>query len=247
MKIWKCAAVAVSAAMTLTLLAGCNEDDPLEKAVVGENSFIMTLYPDIAPITCANFQSLVEEGFYNGLTFHRVVDEFVAQGGDPSGDGTGGSGKAITGEFAENGVNNTLSHTRGTVSMARADDYNSATCQFFICYTDLTYLDGTYASFGVVTEGMEVVDGFLDVPRSVGRMGEISVPETPIVIEHAAMIEADSAGNPRVQFVVDAKKAISSEGGADKPSEAEVSASETTAPLEEAVTETAASSEESVG
>lgn len=202
MKIWKCTACAVSAAVMLSLLAGCNKNDLLEKAVVGENSFIMTLYPDVAPITCENFQALVEDGFYNGLTFHRVVDEFVAQGGDPNGDGTGGSGKTITGEFSENGVDNSLSHTRGTVSMARADDYNSATCQFFICYEDLTYLDGTYASFAVVTEGMETVDKFLDVSRSKGRMGEISVPDTPIVIEYAGMIEADTAGNPRVQFVV---------------------------------------------
>ncbi|MBQ8515401.1 MAG: peptidylprolyl isomerase [Ruminococcus sp.] len=246
MRICKCAAAAVSAVMALSLLAGCSEDDPLEEAVVGKDSFIMTLYPDIAPITCANFQSLVEEGFYNGLTFHRVVDEFVAQGGDPSGDGTGGSGKAITGEFSENGVNNTLSHTRGTVSMARADDYNSATCQFFICYTDLTYLDGTYASFGVVTEGMEVVDGFLDVPRSVGRMGEISVPDTPIVIEHAAMIESDSAGNPRVQFVVDVKPGEASEKETDTAAE---TAPPETAPSETSSTETetAAVSEESVG
>ncbi|MBQ8687050.1 MAG: peptidylprolyl isomerase [Ruminococcus sp.] len=206
MKFWKCAACTISAAMALSLLAGCSKGDPLEKAVVGENSFIMTLYPDVAPITCENFQELVEDGFYNGLTFHRVVDEFIAQGGDPNGDGTGGSGTAITGEFSANGVSNSLSHTRGTVSMARADDYNSATCQFFICYEDLTYLDGTYASFGVVTEGMEVVDAFLDVPRSVGRMGETSVPDSPIVIEHAAVIEADTAGNPRVQFLISMEK-----------------------------------------
>ena len=203
MKIWKAAACAVSAAITLSLYTGCeSEGDFLETAVIGENSFIITLYPDIAPITCENFQSLVESGFYDGLTFHRVVDDFIAQGGDPNGDGTGGSGKTITGEFSKNGVSNTLSHVRGTVSMARADDYNSATCQFFICYTDLTYLDGTYAAFGTVTAGMEAVDRFLEVPRSVGRMGEISVPDTPIVMEHAVMIDADSAGNPRVQFVI---------------------------------------------
>ncbi len=187
--------------MVLSLLGGCNKENPFEGAKVGENSFIMTLYPEIAPATCENFRTLVEEGFYNGLTFHRVVDEFVAQGGDPNGDGTGGSGKAITGEFAQNGIENSLSHVRGTVSMARAEDFNSATCQFFICYEDATYLDGSYAAFGSVTEGMEAVDSFLTVPRSQGRMGEISVPDTPIYIQYAGEIEPDKEGNPRIQFI----------------------------------------------
>ncbi len=201
MKIQKFAACAAAAVIAMTSFSGCRESDPLENAVVGENSFIMTLYPDIAPITCENFKGLVEDGFYNGLTFHRVVDEFVAQGGDPNGDGTGSSGETITGEFSANGVANNLSHVRGTVSMARADDFNSAACQFFICYEDLTYLDGSYAAFASVTEGMEAVDSFLSVPRSIGRMGEISSPDNPIYILHAEMIEPDSAGNPRVQFV----------------------------------------------
>lgn len=202
MKIRKFTACAAAAVIAMTALSGCREDDPLEGAVVGENSFIMTLYPDIAPITCENFKGLVEDGFYNGLTFHRVVDEFVAQGGDPRGDGTGSSDDAITGEFSANGVANNLSHVRGTVSMARADEFNSATCQFFICYEDLTYLDGSYAAFASVTEGMETVDSFLSVPRSKGRMGEISSPDNPIYILHAEEIEADSAGNPRIQFVI---------------------------------------------
>ncbi|MGN0585620.1 MAG: peptidylprolyl isomerase [Ruminococcus sp.] len=202
MKLRRIAVCTAISAILLSTLNGCSKNDPFEGAIVGENSFIITLYPDIAPITCENFQELVENGFYNGLTFHRVVDKFVAQGGDPNGDGTGASDKAITGEFSANGVANNLSHVRGTVSMARAEDYNSATCQFFICYEDLTYLDGSYAAFGNVTEGMEVVDGFLRVPRDTGRMGEISSPVTPIYIQYAGIIDPDSAGNPRVQFLI---------------------------------------------
>lgn len=210
MKFMKLTACAACTAIALSGFTGCKKEDPLQGAVVGENSFVMTLYPDIAPETCENFQKLVDEGFYNGLTFHRIVDEFVAQGGDPNGDGTGGSDKTITGEFSANGVDNNLSHVRGTVSMARADDYNSATCQFFICYDNITYLDGQYAAFGSVTEGMEVVDGFLNVPRSVGRMGEVSVPETPVYIKAAASVEADAAGNPRVQFLIEYDKTYKS-------------------------------------
>ncbi len=206
MKKLRFTAYAVCAALALSGLTSCDEEDLLKGAVIGENSFVVTLYPEIAPETCENFQQLVDESFYNGLTFHRVVDGFVAQGGDPNGDGTGASSKAIKGEFSANGVDNNISHVRGTVSMARADDFDSATCQFFICYEDITYLDGQYAAFGSVTEGMEVVDGFLDVPRSIGRMGEISVPETPIYIKGAASIEADAAGNPRVQFLIDYDK-----------------------------------------
>lgn len=189
--------------VAVSIFSGCSKDNPLEGAVIGENSFIMTLYPDIAPITCENFQKLVDEGFYNGLTFHRVVDDFVVQGGDPNGDGTGASSESIKGEFSENGVSNNLSHVRTTVSMARADDFDSATCQFFICLSDLTYLDGSYAAFANVTEGMEVIDNFLNVPRSVGRMGELSSPDTPIYIKYAGTVEADSAGNPRIQFLID--------------------------------------------
>ncbi|MBR7085420.1 MAG: peptidylprolyl isomerase, partial [Oscillospiraceae bacterium] len=103
-------------------------------AALEENAFIITLYPDTAPITCENFEKLVSEGFYNGLTFHRVVDNFMAQGGDPEGTGMGGSEQTIKGEFASNGVENNLSHQRGIVSMARSQDPDSASSQFFICY-----------------------------------------------------------------------------------------------------------------
>ncbi len=144
------------------------------------DTFTIETAPQFAPETCANFLSLVEEGFYDGLTFHRVIDGFVAQGGDPDGNGTGGSGKNVKGEFAENGFEqNTLSHTRGVISMARrGGDMDSATSQFFICYDDATFLDGQYAAFGSVIEGMETVDKFLETERDSAGM-----PSAPIVIK----------------------------------------------------------------
>ncbi len=111
-----------------------------------------------APITAANFEKLVGEGFYDGLIFHRVISGFMIQGGDPTGTGMSGSGVNIKGEFAENGVNNPLSHKRGVISMARSSSPNSASSQFFICHADATFLDGKYAAFGHVTEGMDTVD-----------------------------------------------------------------------------------------
>lgn len=116
------------------------------------------LYPEIAPISCANFEKLVNEGFYNGLTFHRVIAGFMIQGGCPNGTGTGGPGWHIKGEFLANGVPNELKHTRGVLSMARAQDPNSAGSQFFIMHEDAPYLDGQYAAFGKVVSGIETVD-----------------------------------------------------------------------------------------
>ena len=116
------------------------------------------LDPKAAPITCENFEKLVKDGFYDGLKFHRVVDGFMAQGGDPNGDGTGGSKETIKGEFSANGVENSLSHTRGVVSMARSAMPNSASSQFFIMHQDAPHLNGQYAAFGKVVEGMDVVD-----------------------------------------------------------------------------------------
>ena len=155
------------------------------------SSFTVELYPQYAPETVENFVNLVSSGFYDGLTFHRVIDDFMAQGGDPDGTGTGGSEKKIHGEFVQNGfTQNTLSHTRGVISMARqSNDFNSASSQFFICYGDETFLDGQYAAFGKVIEGMEVVDSFLDVERTLGSDGQKSKPVTPIVIEKAEVIE----------------------------------------------------------
>lgn len=118
----------------------------------------LELYPEIAPITVENFEKLVNKGFYDGLTFHRVISGFMIQGGCPIGNGTGNSGEHIKGEFLSNGVVNNLKHTRGVISMARAADPNSASCQFFIMHEDAPHLDGSYAAFGKVIEGMEVVD-----------------------------------------------------------------------------------------
>ena len=124
-----------------------------------------------APITCANFVELAESGFYDGLTFHRIEPGFVIQGGDPNGNGTGGSEHDIVGEFAENGYKNDLSHVRGTISMARANDPNSASSQFFIMHQDNTGLDGKYAAFGTVTDGMDVVDAICE-DASNGTLSE---------------------------------------------------------------------------
>ncbi|MCM1043070.1 MAG: peptidylprolyl isomerase [Corallococcus sp.] len=120
------------------------------------------LYPEIAPNTVNNFLSLVNSGFYNGKIFHRVIRGFMIQGGCPEGTGTGGPGYRIFGEFTANGFNNTLKHERGVLSMARANDKNSAGSQFFIMHADAPHLDGSYASFGRVTEGMDVVDEIAD-------------------------------------------------------------------------------------
>ena len=117
---------------------------------------------DSAPITVTNFCKLANEGFYDGLTFHRIISGFMVQGGDPDGNGMGGSDETIKGEFSDNGVENTLSHTRGAISMARSQNMNSASSQFFIVHEDSTYLDGSYAVFGYVTEGIEVVDALAE-------------------------------------------------------------------------------------
>ena len=195
------------------LMTGCGKKDTAEStaettapAVVSntasDNSFIITLYPDVAPITCENFENLVSQGFYNGLTFHRVIEGFMAQGGDPQGTGMGGSDQTIKGEFSVNGVENTLSHQRGVVSMARSMDYDSASSQFFICYADCSSLDGSYAAFGEVTEGMNVVDSFLQVDRAMGGDGAMSAPTKPIIMETVELIDDDANGNPRVQVTM---------------------------------------------
>ena len=116
-----------------------------------------------APITCANFRKLVNEHFYDGLIFHRVINDFMIQGGDPTGTGRGGSKENIKGEFRSNGINNPISHKRGVISMARSQMFNSASSQFFICHADCEYLDGNYAAFGKVIEGMETVNEIASV------------------------------------------------------------------------------------
>lgn len=134
-----------------------------------------------APNTAANFASLVESGFYDGLTFHRIIDGFMMQGGDPNGDGTGGAETTIVGEFSANGYDNTLSHTRGAVSMARGNDYDSASSQFFIVQEDSTYLDGEYAVFGYVTEGMDIVDEICASALPTDDNGTIPADEQPVI------------------------------------------------------------------
>ena len=130
-----------------------------------ENGDVMKaeLYPEIAPTSVNNFVNLVQKGFYDGLIFHRVIAGFMIQGGDPLGNGTGGSDKTIKGEFSENGVENSISHVRGTISMARSQDYDSASSQFFIMHKDAPHLDGAYAAFGKVTKGQDIVDKIAEV------------------------------------------------------------------------------------
>ena len=141
------------------------------------------LYPDVAPITVDNFVSLVKKGFYDGLIFHRVIRGFMIQGGCPEGTGMGGPGYHIKGEFAQNGVQNDLKHTPGVISMARAMDPNSAGSQFFIMHETSPHLDGAYAAFGKVIEGMETVDNFLKIDRRMSFGGERSTPVEPIVMK----------------------------------------------------------------
>lgn len=153
----------VSLILCSSLLAcagGCGEKENPKVNIEFENgkNITMELYPDVAPKTVKNFVKLVEEGFYDGLTIHRIVPGFVIQGGDPLGNGTGGSDEHIKGEFLQNGVKNDLAHERGVVSMARASDFDSASSQFFIVLEDAPHLDGSYAAFGRVIEGMEVAD-----------------------------------------------------------------------------------------
>ena len=154
----------------------------IEIEVQGYGTIYCELDENVAPVTVQNFLDLAKAGFYDGLTFHRVVEGFVIQGGDPIGNGTGGSEQTITGEFLVNGYNNTLSHTRGVLSMARAMDYNSASSQFFIMHQDATYLDGQYAAFGYVTEGMDVVDAIVaNTPVQDIQSGFVAQENQPVI------------------------------------------------------------------
>jgi len=138
----------------------------------------LELYPEVAPITVENFTKLVNEGFYNGLTFHRIIPGFMIQGGCPEGTGMGGPGYTIKGEFAANGVNNPTKHDRGVISMARARHPDSAGSQFFIMHRPAPHLDGQYAAFGKVVEGMDVVDAIATTPTDYSDR-----PKTPVVIK----------------------------------------------------------------
>lgn len=139
---------------------------------------------DAAPITVENFMKLVKDGFYDGLTFHRIISGFMIQGGDPDGNGTGGSDQTIKGEFSANGVKNDISHVRGVISMARSQDNDSASSQFFIMHQDGTYLDGQYAAFGKVTEGIEIVDQICE--------------KTPVTDDNGTV---EAANQPRIESI----------------------------------------------
>lgn len=148
----------------------------------------LELDADVAPITVANFAKLANEGFYDGLTFHRIISGFMIQGGDPLGNGMGGSDQTIKGEFAVNGVKNSISHVRGTISMARSNSYNSASSQFFIVHEDSTFLDGQYAGFGKVTSGMEIVDKICEDVKVEDDNGTVLEENQP-VIEKVTMVD----------------------------------------------------------
>lgn len=172
----------------LLFLTGCSSDEETltgkhhaEIVVQDYGTIKVELDADQAPITVQNFIDLANSGFYDGLTFHRIIEGFMIQGGDPNGDGTGGSGHTIRGEFTQNGVNNTLSHTRGAISMARSSAMNSASSQFFIVHEDSTYLDGSYAVFGYVTEGMDVVDAIATSVTVEDSNGTVAKENQPVI------------------------------------------------------------------
>ena len=148
-----------------------------------EGKILIRLFPEVAPLSVSNFKNLVGNSFYNGLTIHRIVPNFVIQGGDPKGDGTGGSENTIFGEFSANGFTNNLSHVRGVVSMARSEDHDSASSQIFICHADATTLDGDYAAFGYVVFGLDTVDVI------AGLETDDSVPKLKVTIEKASFMK----------------------------------------------------------
>ena len=176
--------------LTCFLITGCSSDGD-DKMLSGKiNAEInikdygvikLELDADSAPITVTNFVNLVNDKFYDGLTVHRIIDGFMIQGGDPLGNGTGGSEKTIKGEFKNNGVENNISHTRGTISMARSQANDSASSQFFIVQSDSTFLDGSYAGFGHVTSGMEIVDKICKDTKTEDDNGTVKKENQPVI------------------------------------------------------------------
>lgn len=179
------AAILVAALVTTIVVAS----RPYYATIEIENygSIVVKLDKSEAPITVKNFVNLAESGFYDGLTFHRIIEDFMMQGGCPKGNGTGDSGTDIKGEFSKNGVNNTISHTRGVISMARGggipeeDYYNTGSCQFFIVHKDSTHLDGNYAAFGHVISGMEIVDKICTEAKPTDNNGTIPKEAQPVI------------------------------------------------------------------
>lgn len=189
---WK-KAMAMLMVLTLVLVSvtACGEEKGGSKSAEGKRyveirvkdygTMRVELDADVAPITVENFISLAKDGFYDGLTFHRIISGFMIQGGDPSGNGTGGSDKTIKGEFSSNGVENNLSHKRGVISMARSQDPDSASSQFFIMHQDTPSLDGQYAAFGKVTDGIEIVDKICEDTPVIDDNGTVQDGKQPII------------------------------------------------------------------
>lgn len=161
-----------------SLLSGLHH---VEIEVEDYGTIALELDADTAPISVTNFVNLAKDGFYDGLTFHRIISGFMIQGGDPLGNGTGGSDETIKGEFSDNGVENDISHVRGVISMARANNPDSASSQFFIVHEDSTFLDGQYAAFGHVTEGMEVVDQICEDTPVLDDNGTVAPEDQPVI------------------------------------------------------------------
>lgn len=183
--------------MCVIMLAGCAGEDAqkntetkeelltgkhhVEINIKDKGTISVELDADVAPITVTNFVNLAQKGFYDGLTFHRIIEGFMMQGGDPKGDGTGGSDEKIKGEFSSNGVENSISHTRGTISMARSQAKDSASSQFFIMHQDYTGLDGDYAAFGHVTDGMDIVDDICENTTGQDANGVVPQENRPVI------------------------------------------------------------------
>lgn len=192
----KVLAITLIAVLVITFATSCgkssnNSGKPqIQFEMENGGKMVFELYPEYAPDTVANFIELTEAGFYNGLTFHRIISGFMVQGGDPEGTGMGGSDKTIKGEFSENGFDkNTLKHTRGVISMARSQDPDSASSQFFIMHGDEPQLDGKYAAFGKLISGEETLDEIAATPVKANEFGEMSVPTKTIKVKSVTLLE----------------------------------------------------------
>ncbi len=188
--------IIISVAVLMLLLSACGQGDSSGAAPakdgIGVHHAVITVkdYGDIqieldgdtAPVTVQNFMDLANAGFYDGLTFHRIMDGFMIQGGDPNGDGSGGSDQTIQGEFSSNGIENAISHKKGVISMARSQDPDSASSQFFITVADSEFLDGDYAAFGHVTAGQEVADKIASDAKPLDNNGTIAPEDQPVIV-----------------------------------------------------------------
>ena len=180
--------------VSVFMVTGCGKKEYLtgkvnvEIEVENYGTIAVELDADEAPITVTNFVNLVEDGFYDGLTFHRIIDGFMIQGGDPNGDGSGGSSRTIKGEFSSNGVDNSIDHVRGVISMARSSLPNSASSQFFIVQEDSPHLNGEYAAFGHVTSGMEIVDAICEDVQVEDTNGTVLPENQPVITSTNAVI-----------------------------------------------------------